>query len=160
MKTFILTLIAACIVMITSADGVTLDQLRKAGRKARTETNEALQRGERVHFSLRDAPAYRMLKKISDSVNQSKENEIKQTKVMIHKLKLNEEFFGEVLTGNKTFEVRRNDRDYKVGDWILLQSYCPLKKQYTGGEVRRKITYILQGGNYGVEEGFVVLGIK
>ena len=42
MKTFILTLIAACIVMITSADGVTLDQLRKAGRKARIETNTAL----------------------------------------------------------------------------------------------------------------------
>ena len=79
---------------------------------------------------------------------------------MIHELKLNEEFFGEVLTGNKTFEVRKNDRDYKVGDCLKLLSYDPDKKQYTGGEAKRKITYILNGGRYGVEKGFVVIGMQ
>ena len=79
---------------------------------------------------------------------------------MIHELKLNEEFFGDVLTGNKTFEVRRNDRDYKVGDYLKLMSYDPKKQEYTGGEAKRKITYILQGGQYGIEKGFVVIGMQ
>ena len=78
---------------------------------------------------------------------------------MTHALKLNEEFFGDVLTGNKTFEVRKNDRDYKVGDWLQLQSYCP-DRGYTGGEALRKITYILNGGEWGIEKGFVVIGMQ
>ena len=79
---------------------------------------------------------------------------------MVHELKTWEEYFGEVLTGNKTFEVRKNDRDFRKGDTLKLLSYDPIKKQYTGGEALRKVTYILKGGAFGVEKGFVVMGIK
>lgn len=79
---------------------------------------------------------------------------------MIHQLKLNEEFFGDVITGKKNFEVRKNDRNYKVGDYLKLLSYDPQKGLYTGGEAIRKITYILHGGQFGIEKGFVVIGMQ
>ena len=79
---------------------------------------------------------------------------------MTHELKLNEEFFGDVLTGNKTFEVRKNDRDYKKGDSLKLLSYNPKTSKYIGGEAIRKITYILHGGSWGIESGYVVIGMQ
>jgi len=79
---------------------------------------------------------------------------------MIHELKTWEEFFGPILTGNKTFEIRKNDRNYKVGDTLRLLSYDPIKEQYTGGVATRKVTYILEGGNWGLEKGFVIMGIQ
>lgn len=78
----------------------------------------------------------------------------------IHYLKTWSEYFDAVALGNKTFEVRQNDRDFKEGDILTLQRYCPEKKEYTGEEVSVRITYILQGGSFGVKRGFVVMGIK
>ena len=37
-----------------------------------------------------------------------------------HNLKTWSCYFIEVLAGNKTFELRKNDRDYKVGDTLNL----------------------------------------
>lgn len=38
----------------------------------------------------------------------------------IHYLKLNEQYWGAVMDGKKTFEVRKNDRDFCVGDQIIF----------------------------------------
>ena len=77
-----------------------------------------------------------------------------------HILKLQEEFYDAVLNGVKTFEVRKADRDYKVGDTLILSCY-------KGGEClqkscRRYITYILRHEDFpdGVPEGYVILGIR
>ena len=32
--------------------------------------------------------------------------------------------------------------------------------KYTGREVNKLVTYILAGGKYGLEDGYVILGIK
>lgn len=42
-----------------------------------------------------------------------------------HELKCWPEFFRAVKSGEKTAEVRYNDRDYQVGDLILLRIYYP-----------------------------------
>lgn len=60
----------------------------------------------------------------------------------------------------KPFEVRKNDRDYKLGDHLLLQEFDPYEDVYTGKRLVRKITYILPGGAWGIEAGYVVLGLK
>ena len=39
---------------------------------------------------------------------------------MIHELKIRREYFDDVESGRKPFEVRRNDRDYHKGDYLLL----------------------------------------
>lgn len=60
----------------------------------------------------------------------------------------------------KTFEIRINDRDYSVGDLLILQEYLPTNGQYTGKEVERVVTYIADGEHFGLQKGFVALGIE
>lgn len=79
---------------------------------------------------------------------------------MTHKLKTWREFFVLVLSGVKKFEVRLNDRDYRVGDELLLQEWDPKANEYTGRNLSRVVTYILEGGQFGIEPEYVVLGIK
>lgn len=79
---------------------------------------------------------------------------------MIHELKLLKEYFEDVLLGLKTFELRKNDRNYKVGDILVLREYDQIEEDYTGRKVKRVVTYILKGGNYGLDENFVIIGIK
>ncbi len=77
-----------------------------------------------------------------------------------HLLKTWNPYYKEVVRGNKTFDVRKNDRNFEVGDLLCLQEYIPVGGYYTGHEYWVKITYVLEGGNFGIEKGFVVLGIK
>jgi len=79
---------------------------------------------------------------------------------MTHDLKIFPEYFLEVLTGNKSFEVRKNDRNYKVGDTLHLLEYCPVEKELTGDLCARKISYILKGGSLGIEKNYVILGLR
>ncbi|MEM5599315.1 DUF3850 domain-containing protein [Niallia circulans] len=51
---------------------------------------------------------------------------------MEHFLKIQPQYFEEVRNGNKSFEIRKNDRDFKVGDTLYLQEYNPLEQEYTG----------------------------
>lgn len=44
--------------------------------------------------------------------------------------------------GLKTHDLRLNDRDYKVGDILLLQEYDNIDACYTGRELQMQITYI------------------
>ena len=78
---------------------------------------------------------------------------------MVHFLKIWPPYFQDVVSGIKTFEVRYNDRPYKVGDILWLQEYNPEKKEYTGNFVIAKVTYLLDEPAF-VKDGFVILGIK
>ena len=44
---------------------------------------------------------------------------------MTHALKTLPEYFAAVKDGSKPFEVRKNDRDFKKGDKVLLQEHHP-----------------------------------
>lgn len=78
---------------------------------------------------------------------------------MTHALKTQTEFYEAVDSGEKNFEIRKADRPFKVGDDLLLQDYKD--GQYTGRELERRIIYILQGAfDFGLREGFVILGLK
>ncbi|AYV74482.1 DUF3850 domain-containing protein [Bacillus sp. PK3-056] len=77
--------------------------------------------------------------------------------MVIHHLKIQPEYFDSVSKGIKSFEIRKNDRNYKVGDVLLLQEYIPSETKFTGRVLDRKITYIT---DYAQQEGYVVMGIK
>jgi ASC-1-like (ASCH) protein len=79
---------------------------------------------------------------------------------MEHNLKTRPEFFNELWLGRKTFEVRKDDRDFQVGDTLVLREWNPQSESYTGRDVVSEVTYILQGGQFGVEEGYCVLALK
>lgn len=78
---------------------------------------------------------------------------------MTHELKILPKWYADVESGKKNFEIRVNDRDYKVGDTLVLQEYD--KGNYTGREITRKIQYIYQGnGAYGLSEEYCILGLE
>ena len=76
-----------------------------------------------------------------------------------HNLKTIEPHFSNVLNGSKTFEVRLNDRDYQVGDFLMLTEY-----PYVGElslSIETQITHILTHFEYpqGIKKGYVILSI-
>lgn len=77
---------------------------------------------------------------------------------MIHDLKTWPQFFQPVALGHKTFEIRFNDRDFKVGDVLRLREWDPAVKKYTGNETIRRVTYITDFPA-GLRDGFVVMGV-
>jgi hypothetical protein len=87
-----------------------------------------------------------------------------------HELKVDPEFFQAVVDGKKNFEIRRNDREFKIGDILLLRETkypgyamnldrAPLV--YTGRETKRLITYIMEPKvSYGMLYGFVAMATQ
>jgi hypothetical protein len=77
----------------------------------------------------------------------------------VHHLKTWTPFFRDVKSGIKNFEVRVNDRDYKVGDNLILDEFDPDKETKTGDWIAKRIGYILDDPRF-VKEGFVILGLQ
>lgn len=87
----------------------------------------------------------------------------------VHKLKLFPEYFDAVANGIKTFEIRKNDRDYKVGDTLHLYEFDPEVNGYLLSsrllETRTcdvAVTYILTHEDFpdGIPEDYCVMGIR
>lgn len=81
----------------------------------------------------------------------------------VHTLKTLDRYFDAVEDGTKTFEVRLNDRAFQTGDTLVLRRY---EKTQIGHrptipfrEVRKRITFILQGGQFGIAPQYCVLGL-
>jgi len=83
---------------------------------------------------------------------------------MIHELKTHIAPFGAVLSGDKKFEFRRNDRGFRLGDRLLLRELNHNREDYTGREIMCFVTYIILGDgdepSFGVPSGFCVMSIQ
>jgi hypothetical protein len=79
---------------------------------------------------------------------------------MTHALKTWPQYMDALLSGAKTFELRKDDRPFDVEDTLLLQEYSPTRG-YTGEEVKKIVTYILRDApGFGLKEGYCIIGIK
>lgn len=77
----------------------------------------------------------------------------------IHELKIQHQYLIDIKNGFKTFELRKNDRGYKVGDLIKFIDLG--KKRIKADSTLYKITYILKDvPQYGLSEDYCILGIK
>lgn len=72
-----------------------------------------------------------------------------------HHLKILPEYFEPVRYGLKTFEIRKNDRDFQVGDTLLLKEYED--GNFTGNMLRAVINYITA---YAQQDNYVVMAIE
>lgn len=81
--------------------------------------------------------------------------------VKVHELKIAPEYFRAVKEGKKTFEIRKNDRNFKVGEYIDLREYSG-DKGYTGNRLCLKIVYMIESDWFpqGLKDGYCVLGIE
>lgn len=79
---------------------------------------------------------------------------------MFHELKLKLAFIKPIYNGEKTFEVRKNDRGFQKGDRIRFKAVdeLGLHMRTKLDEMEFEITYVLSG--WGLEPGFVAFGIK
>jgi hypothetical protein len=69
-----------------------------------------------------------------------------------HDIKIDSEYFGVVINGRKTFEIRKDDRDYKVADVVRMRE-VNAQGILTGRSAIVQITYIT---DYAQREGYVV----
>lgn len=80
---------------------------------------------------------------------------------MFHHLKVHPAPFQQLWTGEKTFELRLNDRGFEVGDVVHLQEWSPETKTYSGRGLLRRITHMLLAGEFpGLQDGFCVLSLS
>lgn len=79
---------------------------------------------------------------------------------MTHNLKLSDKFADAILNGEKTFEVRYNDRGYNRGNRIVFTviNDVTIPIDHPLNTKVYEITYVLSG--WGIREGFAVFGIK
>ena len=78
-----------------------------------------------------------------------------------HELKTLPVYFERILSGEKNFEVRRNDRGFQKGDEVLLDEYDPSKTgielhKYTGRQIRADIGFVLSEYQ---KEGYVTFSL-
>lgn len=82
---------------------------------------------------------------------------------MKHELKTWPKYFQLIADGTKSFELRKNDRDFQQGQVLILREFDEQTNTYTGRTLHRKITYVLQGeeaGVFGLKEGFCIMGLE
>lgn len=85
---------------------------------------------------------------------------------MTHEIKSHPDPFQARWTGLKTWEFRKNDRDYKVGDhlhereWQPQQSLGDGEGAWTGRNILSRVTYAFYGGQFGIPDGYVIMSLE
>lgn len=74
-----------------------------------------------------------------------------------HELKIKSEYFVDVELGFKLAEIRYNDRNYKVGDFLVLHEIDEHGNR-TGNQCSAIISHILDDEKY-LRDGYVMLSI-
>lgn len=74
-----------------------------------------------------------------------------------HDLKISPKYYRDIESNGKTFEVRLNDRDFKVGDILNLREYAG--GEYTGRKIVCEVKYILDNPDY-CKEGYIIMQLS
>lgn len=78
---------------------------------------------------------------------------------MVHYLKIKRNFLNDIITNKKTFEIRRDDRHFVVGDLICFESPSPWELWPL---LLYEITYKLTYADFpeGIKKNYCILGIR
>ena len=87
---------------------------------------------------------------------------------MLHELKTDRKVFDDVAAGLKTFEIRKDDRGFAVGDVLQLRQTRHTGKEmtegapleYTGAVCEVGVSHVLRGPIYGLADGWVIMSIR
>lgn len=82
-----------------------------------------------------------------------------------HELKTWPEPFRGLFFIKKNFEIRKNDRDFNLGDLLYLREWDPVTKEYSDRYVIAEVTFIMHVGQEGhctdgLEKGYCAMGIE
>ena len=73
-----------------------------------------------------------------------------------HSLKCWPAFFQAIIDGTKTFEIRLNDRGYQDGDVLELSEYDPIRGEFTGRQIEKRVTFIT---DWEQKPGYIVMAL-
>ena len=79
----------------------------------------------------------------------------------VHNLKILSDYADAIVAGDKTFEIRENDRGFQKGDFIKFQATDTMGINNYSHVINNKlyeITFVLS--EWGLKNGFVALAIK
>lgn len=80
-----------------------------------------------------------------------------------HNLKIWPEFFADIVSGAKKYEVRVNDRGFKIDDELNLQEWNPNTAVFTGASCTVKVVHITHGSEVpgsAMRPNLCVMGIE
>lgn len=76
---------------------------------------------------------------------------------MIHTLKCWPVYFKAILSGEKSFDIRRGeDRSYEANDYLDLQEWDPDRQAYTGAHCVKRVVYVMHGEPFAPPETWVL----
>lgn len=83
---------------------------------------------------------------------------------MIHQLKIEKEYFRRIVSGRKTFEVRKNDRNFRAGDYLGLNEIKSAniingESKETGNFILVKVLEVFEDSRF-LKDGYVIMSIK
>lgn len=84
---------------------------------------------------------------------------------MIHQLKIESKYFQKIVEGLKTYEVRKNDRNFHVGDYLGLNEITPHpcnadgEHKETGNFVLVKVLDVFSDNRF-IKDGYVIMSIR
>lgn len=74
------------------------------------------------------------------------------------------EFFNDVLFNNKRFEIRKDEDDIQIGDFMVLKEWDPKAQEYTGRQMGCTVLYVFRADNneqdFGLKPGYCVIGFS
>lgn len=85
---------------------------------------------------------------------------MKGSESRVHEVKCWPQYYEAAVMGHKPFELRKNDRDYRIRDHLVLCAWDPMTQEFIGPRATFEITYILAGDGFVLGPDMCVLGIK
>lgn len=67
---------------------------------------------------------------------------------MIHSVKCQPDYFKALKDGTKTFEVRKKDRPYQVGDFLAVNEFVPFEYAFSSDEMYERFSRTSDDGRY------------
>lgn len=110
--------------------------------------------------SLLDFEAGQRLARLSDTVvcDFTKDRD-RPGQRLTHALKTWPEPYEAMVRGDKTFEIRVDDRGFAVNDLLQLREWNPGTEEYTGRQLIFRVPYLVRGPEWGLPENMVVMAL-
>ena len=77
-----------------------------------------------------------------------------------HELRTWPPYWEHIYDGIKTFEFRKDDRNFQVGDLVYLREWDPRREVYTGRLITKRIGYLVHGGKFGIPKGYCIFSLE
>jgi hypothetical protein len=136
----------------------TLDEVIRFANDARY----AMQEAASILLTANVHPAAQKLREAHDKLVKQLQDVRSTMGPKVHVLKADPGPFRMMWNGLKPFEVRKFDRDFRVGDELKLLEHDRTVQRgvYSGAKIRAKITSMVLPGEYGLPDDIGVLGLE